>query len=220
MPYVAVNEARQTLLPRGFDEATLAGLPASMKSFDFVVYGPERNLLVDVKGRALGRLGAQPLACGGGAGLGASGLGGVGVGGAGLGGAGLAGAGLAGAGSGAHRHRRTRGTRPRLECWATQRDLDDLLRWEALFGEGFEAALVFVYASEEQPPDGLFSRLFGFEDRWYGMRAITVADFARSAKQRSQSWGTVDLPAHVFEGLSEPFSPRYLGADVPEAAYR
>jgi hypothetical protein len=48
VPYVAVDEAKKALLP-GEKGA------AALKSFDFVVYGPERNLLVDVKGRMFGR---------------------------------------------------------------------------------------------------------------------------------------------------------------------
>ncbi len=47
IPYVAVDEARKALLPAG------DAMP-SIKSFDFVVYGPNgRNLLLDVKGRKL-----------------------------------------------------------------------------------------------------------------------------------------------------------------------
>ena len=49
VPYVAVDEARKTLLPDGGRDA----LP-SIKSFDFVVYGPHGNLLIDVKGRMFG----------------------------------------------------------------------------------------------------------------------------------------------------------------------
>jgi hypothetical protein len=56
-PYVSVNEARRALLPEG------AGLrlqwpeeagPKTLKTFDFVVYGPRTHLLVDVKGRKIG----------------------------------------------------------------------------------------------------------------------------------------------------------------------
>lgn len=47
VPYIAVDEARKSLLPDSAD------LPA-VKSFDFVVYAPGRNLLVDVKGRMYG----------------------------------------------------------------------------------------------------------------------------------------------------------------------
>lgn len=55
VPYVAVDEARKTLLPSragaapGFDDDSLA-----LKSFDFVIYGRPSNLLVDIKGRRLG----------------------------------------------------------------------------------------------------------------------------------------------------------------------
>ncbi len=44
VPFVGVDEARRTLLPRG-------GPLDELKSFDFVVYGARRNFLVDVKGR-------------------------------------------------------------------------------------------------------------------------------------------------------------------------
>ncbi len=47
IPYVAVDEAKKTLVPS-------AGGNRSLKSFDFVVYTPSRNLLVDVKGRMYG----------------------------------------------------------------------------------------------------------------------------------------------------------------------
>jgi hypothetical protein len=47
VPYVAVDEAKKALLPAG-------SMPAAIKSFDFVVYSAERNLLVDVKGRKYG----------------------------------------------------------------------------------------------------------------------------------------------------------------------
>lgn len=51
-PYVAVDEARKSLLPAG------AASPA-IKSFDFVVYAEDRNLLVDVKGRMFGSANAR-----------------------------------------------------------------------------------------------------------------------------------------------------------------
>ncbi len=53
IPYVAVNEARKALLPPKarlrLDGAGEAG-PA-LKSFDFVVYGENTNLLIEIKGR-------------------------------------------------------------------------------------------------------------------------------------------------------------------------
>ena len=55
-PYVAVDEAKKALMPaagKGRSGTSTANLPA-LKSFDFVVYTPQRNLLVDVKGRMFG----------------------------------------------------------------------------------------------------------------------------------------------------------------------
>lgn len=55
MPYVAVNEAKQALLPTPSSRlhVEVAGQRSSLKSFDFVVYGEPTNLLLDVKGRRL-----------------------------------------------------------------------------------------------------------------------------------------------------------------------
>lgn len=47
IPYVAVDEAKKSLIPLGHASG-------SIKSFDFVVYAADRNLLVDVKGRMYG----------------------------------------------------------------------------------------------------------------------------------------------------------------------
>ena len=48
VPYVSVDESRRALLAE-----------ASLKSFDFIVDSPGRNLLVDVKGRRWGRAGRR-----------------------------------------------------------------------------------------------------------------------------------------------------------------
>jgi len=53
-PYVAVDEAKKSLLPPGASHELVGGEGAgALKSFDFVVYGQETNLLVEVKGRRL-----------------------------------------------------------------------------------------------------------------------------------------------------------------------
>ncbi len=54
IPYIAVDEARRTLLPdsRAIRFLSDGDDPAAhLKSFDFVVYGQGMNLLVDIKGR-------------------------------------------------------------------------------------------------------------------------------------------------------------------------
>ena len=153
VPYVAVDEARKALLP-----GPVPGHGASLKSFDFVLYGRETNLLVDVKGRRLGRPARK-----------ASGW-----------------------------------RRSRLECWATQDDVDSLLEWERLFGDGFLGALVFLYWCEDQPQAPLFEELFEHQGRWYAARAVLARQYAAAMKPRSPRWRTVDMPAAAFERASLP----------------
>lgn len=165
IPYVAVDEARKTLLPQphsGAASGTKAdpSCPDALKSFDFVIYGQGGNLLVEIKGRRVGL--SQRL--------------------------------------------------PRLENWATREDIESLLRWEVLFGDRFEAAIVFVYHYHEQPPDALFEELFTHQGLWYGLRVVMVREYAKAMRSRSPKWGTVDLARSVFEAISTPFSPRTLDA--------
>lgn len=69
-PYVSVNEARRALLPERAELSLVVERPAasggprreSLKSFDFVLYGEPASLLVEVKGRRIGRRGAASLA--------------------------------------------------------------------------------------------------------------------------------------------------------------
>jgi hypothetical protein len=57
LPYIAVDEAKKTLLPEGsrLRVEGPGGAGATLKSFDFVLYGGRMNLLVDVKGRRVPR---------------------------------------------------------------------------------------------------------------------------------------------------------------------
>jgi len=102
----------------------------------------------------------------------------------------------------------------RLESWATIEDVESLCRWEGLFGPGFEAAFVFVYACDEQPPDSLFQEVIEHKGTWYALRAVLVREYAKVMKLRSQRWRTVDVPGSVFSRISHPFT----GADLPRSA--
>lgn len=54
VPYIAVDEAKKTLLPDGASLRLTSGGDdegLALKSFDFVIYGERQNFLVDVKGR-------------------------------------------------------------------------------------------------------------------------------------------------------------------------
>jgi hypothetical protein len=151
IPYVAVDEARKSLIPRG----NSAENDPSLKSFDFVVYGGSGNLLVDIKGRK---------------------------------------------------------SSGRMESWATLEDVESLRRWEGLFGPGFEAVFVFIYACPEQPPDALFQEVMEHRGDWYALRAVYVLEYAKVMKLRSRRWRTVDVPRETFRRISHPFSGVEFGS--------
>ena len=177
IPYVAVDEARKALLPDGSGlrfhlNGEGSGSGRSLKSFDFVIYGGQANVLLEIKGRKIPRR----------------------------------------SGSG----------RGRLESWVTLEDIESLRTWESLFGEGFEAAFAFVYWCDEQPTDALFQEVFEHRHRWYAIRAITLGNYVRSMRTRSQRWRTVHLPTAAFEALSQPLTPALAGMvePAPEQADR
>lgn len=95
----------------------------------------------------------------------------------------------------------------RLENWVTNDDAESLARWERLFGPGFEAAFIFVYWCDAQPPDGLFQEIFAHRDRWYAIRACRLRDYAGAMKVRSPKWRTLHVPTAVFDRISHPFAP-------------
>lgn len=93
---------------------------------------------------------------------------------------------------------------PRLENWVTGDDIESLLTWETLFGEGYEAAFVFVYWCESEPPERLFDDRFEHHGRWYGLRGSTLSDYRTAMRTRSQRWRTVHVPQADFERISRP----------------
>lgn len=191
VPYVAVDEAKKALLPQATDfrvrdESGEGARDLALKSFDFVIYGEGLNLLCEVKGRRI-TLPSRASA--------SSDVGGAG---------GLMG-GLGGGGGMSARV-------GRLENWVTNDDVESLGCWERLFGAGFAAAFIFVYWCDAQPPDGLFQEIFSHRDRWYAIRACTLADYAAHMRVRSPKWRTLHVSPRVFERISHPFAPPRAGA--------
>lgn len=99
----------------------------------------------------------------------------------------------------------------RLESWVTMDDVDSLRTWEGLFGPGFQAAFIFVYWCDRQPPDALFQEIFEYRGVWYALRAATLRAYAEHMKIRSPRWRTVDVPRAAFERITQPFAPSPSG---------
>ncbi|WP_428938512.1 HYExAFE family protein [Fontivita pretiosa] len=94
------------------------------------------------------------------------------------------------------------GSRRSYESWATQRDVEDLLQWEQVFGEGFRAILAFVYWI--QPPLTPEPGMFEHRDRWYLLMGIELSEYRNHMRRRSPKWETVSLSAEDFRQLARP----------------
>ena len=97
--------------------------------------------------------------------------------------------------------------RPRLESWVTEDDVSSLRVWEQLFGPGHEAAFAFIYWCPDRPPAIHFDDAFEHHGRWYGIRAITLAEYTAAMHPRSPKWRTVHLRSDMFDRLSRPLFP-------------
>ncbi len=100
------------------------------------------------------------------------------------------------------RQAKSSSTRRGYESWATERDVDDLIQWQQVFGEGFQALLAFVYWIETPliPEPGMFE----FRDRWYLMMGIDLGEYRSHMRRRSAKWETVCLSAEDFRLLARP----------------
>jgi len=90
------------------------------------------------------------------------------------------------------------------ETWTTQQDVDDLIQWQQVFGEGFKAVLVFLYWID--PPLVPEAGMFEHQERWYLPLAIELDAYRQHMRQRSPKWETVALPAEDFRLLARPMS--------------
>ena len=90
----------------------------------------------------------------------------------------------------------------RWESWATAEDVDALLHWERVFGDGFRSALVFAY--DLGPGAGEFGDAFEHRGRRYAFFAVLAGDYRERMRPRSASWDTVHLPRRAFAEVRSP----------------
>jgi hypothetical protein len=97
---------------------------------------------------------------------------------------------------------RNRAKRSGFETWTTEADVKDLLQWEQVFGEGFQAVLGFVYWIDAPlaPEPGMYE----FRDRWYLLMGVDLNEYRDHMRRRSAKWETVCLPAEDFRSLARP----------------
>jgi hypothetical protein len=100
------------------------------------------------------------------------------------------------------RQRRENSSRRSFESWTTERDVSDLLQWEQVFGEGFQAVLAFIYWIETPltPEPGMYQH----RDRWYLLMGIDLNEYRNHMRRRSPKWETVSLRSEDFRQLARP----------------
>jgi len=96
------------------------------------------------------------------------------------------------------------GNRHCWENWATQDDIDSLLKWQRVFGEQFRATLLFAYEIIDDKWLDQHEVIFPFCGRTYAFYGVWVDEYARAMRTRSARWATVGLPAADFRRLRDP----------------
>ncbi len=89
-----------------------------------------------------------------------------------------------------------------FQTWATRQDVDDLLQWEQVFGEGFVAVFMFVYWID--PPLVPEPGMFEHQDRWYLALGVELQEYRQYMRRRSAKWETVCLGIADFKSLARP----------------
>jgi hypothetical protein len=92
---------------------------------------------------------------------------------------------------------RSGGTRA-WENWITQEDVEGLGDWEAVFGEGFLAMLVFVYWLQGPPRRAPFEDVHLFGRKYYAFMAMPLQQYVARARPRSRKWKTLSIPSVEF----------------------
>lgn len=92
--------------------------------------------------------------------------------------------------------------RRHFESWTTQGDVEDLLQWQQVFGEGFRGLFVFLYWID--PPMIPEPGQFEFRERWYLMMGVDLIEYRDHMRRRSPKWKTVSLSAEDFRQLARP----------------
>lgn len=96
-----------------------------------------------------------------------------------------------------------------LPNWVTKEDIRGLMQWEQVFAQPSSrqsslAVFVFAYkfAKIDVETDG--HETYDFDDSKFFFYAVTLDDYRKYMKLRSQKWQTVNLPAADFRKVAVP----------------
>jgi hypothetical protein len=100
----------------------------------------------------------------------------------------------------------TSGGRHYWENWVTQEDLEGMVSWRRVFGEGYEPVFVFVYWLTDVGAKDPAAQIHLFRGEHYAFLWLSVEQYAGRATRRSQSWGTVSVSRPAFRELVHPLT--------------
>jgi hypothetical protein len=92
------------------------------------------------------------------------------------------------------------------ENWATEDDIDSLLRWQQVFGDGFRSMLLFAYEIVDPRCAQELGRPFVHQGRLYSFFGVWADQYHLAMHPRSASWETVSLPSRNYRDLRIPIS--------------
>lgn len=102
--------------------------------------------------------------------------------------------------------------------WVTRADVRDLVTWQSVFGEDFQAVFVFAYwlawgTDAKSGPEAAFGgSLFRFAGRRYSYWLVPVCDYDKRQTRRSKRWDTVSVPTKEFREISRPLETAWSAA--------
>ncbi len=97
---------------------------------------------------------------------------------------------------------RRRGASKAWENWITEQDADGLVQWEKVFGEDFEALLVFAYWLQGPPRRSPFQDVHFFRKKHYAFVGVRLSDYISDARVRSAKWETMSVPSARFAEMA------------------
>lgn len=103
------------------------------------------------------------------------------------------------------------------ESWITREDLGGLADWETVFGEEYEARLVFAYLLQGPPDRWPPLPPHVVEGESYIFYTATLADYRRVCRGRSDRWQTVSVPNGTFRRIVRPLDSFLGSAPCPPA---
>ena len=92
------------------------------------------------------------------------------------------------------------------ENWATEDDIQSLLQWQQVFGNGFRSMLLFAYEIVDLRHAEELGRPFTHHGRLYSFFGVWADQYHVAMQPRSASWETVWLPSRHFRDLRIPIS--------------